>query len=86
MIRLIRTIFAVLTRLLFRVPFVILANLFFGLSELFEAIGDGFSHCQKLLKPLSDAPFVLDWKQQLKEMDEERKHRILKQLNKEFDN
>ena len=83
--RKLRTVMAIATRLVFRVPLVVCANVAFGLSSLFESVGNGLNHCQKLLKPLSEAPFIFDWNRQLEKLNEKEKHRLLKELRDDFD-
>lgn len=83
--RKIRTILAFLIRLALRSPLVILSSTCYGLSELFEKMGDGLNHSQKILKPLSSAPFIYDFRNELDEMKEDDRKRMLKSLRGELD-
>ena len=83
--RKLRTLAALLTRLFFRAPLVLLANISFGLSQLFDSIGEGLNHSQKLLKPLSDAPIMSDLRNQIDDLDEKSRRRVLKELLADMD-
>lgn len=72
-------------RLLLRLPLRLAAGVFGGLAELFERISDALMSCDRAVKPATLLPYVRDMKQELAELDEKARHRLLKRLSGDLD-
>ena len=71
--------------LIVRLPLVLLSSLFYGLSDLFEKIGDGFDQGQKMTKVICMIPLLSDIEKDLKNLDEKARRVALKKLKGNLD-
>lgn len=83
--RWLRWLFVVPLRVFLVLPLVLLANIFWALSQLFEVMGDGMDSARKVMHPITIIPYVADWKRQIEELEEDKRLRVLRQLRDQND-
>lgn len=78
--RCIRWAVAIPLRVTLLLPLTLLGGVFNALSSMFEALSDATQMAQRVLRPITAIPFVLDWERQIAHLKEQERLRILKSL------